>query len=91
MGEIETNEELNIEVSLIDDITDIDTVETNLSEENNSTDITEYKEVDEPCVALTIIGENRLTDTEVFVRRGIKYTIKAFFSAIVLTIMNLFI
>ena len=90
MGEIETNEELNIEVSLTDN-TDIDTIDNNLSEENNSTDMTKYKEVDEPCVALTIISENRLTDAEVFVRRGIKYTIKAFFSAIVLTIMNLFI
>lgn len=59
--------------------------------DNNSTDIVEYKEVEEPCVALTIIGENRLTDTEVFIRRGIKYSIKAFFSAIVLTILHLFI
>lgn len=96
MGEIETNEELNIEVSLTDDINDTNGADTNpddnnLNEENNSTSLTEYKEVDEPCVALTIIGENRLTDAEVFVRRGIKYTIKAFFSAIVLTIMNLFI
>ena len=93
MGELETNEELNIEVSFTDDTntTNINTVENNLSEENNSTNMSEYKEVDEPCVALTIIGENRLTDTEVFVRRGIKYTIKAFFSAIVLTIMNMFI
>lgn len=86
MEEIETNDELNIKVSLEDDANI-----TNDSKENNSTDMTEYKEVDEPCVALTIIGENRLTDAEVFVRRGIKYTIKAFFSAIVLTIMNLFI
>lgn len=96
MGEMETNEELNIEVSLTDDINDtngadINPDDNNLNEENNSTSLTEYKEVDEPCVALTIIGENRLTDAEVFVRRGIKYTIKAFFSAIVLTIMNLFI
>lgn len=59
--------------------------------DNTSTDIVEYKEVEEPCVALTIIGENRLTDTEVFIRRGIKYSIKAFFSAIVLTILHLFI
>ena len=59
--------------------------------DNSSTAIIEYKEVEEPCVALTIIGENRLTDTEVFIRRGIKYSIKAFFSAIVLTILHLFI
>ena len=51
----------------------------------------EYKEVDEPCVALTIIGENRLTDAEVFVRRGFRFSLKAFFSTIVLTIMNMFI
>ena len=84
MGELETNEKLNIDTSDA-------TIENTPNEENISTDMTEYKEVDEPCVALTIIGENRLSDTEVFVRRGIKYTIKAFFSAIVLTIMNLFI
>lgn len=56
-----------------------------------STDLIEYKEVDEPCVALTIIGENRLTDVEVFVRKGVKFSFKAFFSTIVLTIMNMFI
>ena len=87
MGELETNEELNIDTSVA-------TIEKDSSDtivKNNSTDMTEYKEVEEPCVALTIIGENKLTDAEVFVRRGIKYSIKAFFSAIVLTIMNLFI
>lgn len=60
------------------------------NDENTSADTTEYKEVEEPCVSLTIIGENRLTDTEVFIRRGIKYSIRAFFSAIVLTIMHMF-
>lgn len=94
MGELETNDQLN---NLLTDHTNnisVDTVEENSNNpdiENNSTSITEYKEVEEPCVALTIIGENRLTDAEVFIRRGIKYSIKAFFSAIVLTIMNLFI
>ena len=86
MGELETNKQLNN--------SNIETTENNcenLNVEKVSTDITEYKEVEEPCVALTIIGENRLTDAEVFVRRGIRYSIKAFFSAIVLTIMNLFI
>lgn len=96
MGEIETNEKLNMNISLNDysENTSTATIEKDsnyLNTENNSTDITEYKEVDDPCVALTIIGENRLTDTEVFVRRGIKYSIRAFFSAIVLTIMNMFI
>lgn len=84
MGELETNEELNIDTSVA-------TIENTSNNENVTTDITEYKEVEEPCVALTIIGENRLTDAEVFVRRGIKYSIRAFFSAIALTIMNLFI
>ena len=94
MGELETNDQLN---NLLTDHTNnisVDTVEENSNNpdiEHNSTSITEYKEVEEPCVALTIIGENRLTDAEVFIRRGIKYSIKAFFSAIVLTIMNLFI
>ena len=58
---------------------------------NEPTDIIEYKEIEEPCVALTIMGENQLSDTEVFVKRGIKYSIKTFFSTIVLTIMNMFI
>jgi len=88
MEELETNEKLNIETSsvdtLVDDVNSEDIVSDN-------TDIIEYKEVEEPCVALTIIGENKLTDAEVFIRRGIKYSIKAFFSAVVLTIMNLFI
>ena len=101
MGDLETNEELNIEVSLDDDsIVEIsennefslEDSEENLEiEQTMETDITEYTEVEEPCVALTIIGENRLTDAEVFVRRGIRYSIKAFFSAIALTILNLFI
>lgn len=56
-----------------------------------SNQLIEYKEVEEPCVALTIIGENRLTDTEVFVKRGFKFSFKAFFSTLVLTIMNMFI
>lgn len=101
MGELETNEELNN--SLIENQEDI--VDDSKNEEistptnecddsniaNDSTAITEYKEVDEPCVSLTIIGENRLTDAEVFIRRGFRYSIKAFFSAIVLTIINMFI
>lgn len=96
MGEIETNEKLNMNVSFDDSTnsTSVTTLEKDSNDsntENTSTTMTEYKEVDEPCVSLTIIGENRLTDTEVFVRRGIKYSIKAFFSAIVLTIMNMFI
>lgn len=101
MGELETNEELNN--SLIENQEDI--VDDSKNEEistptnecddsnivNDSSAITEYKEVDEPCVSLTIIGENRLTDAEVFIRRGFRYSIKAFFSAIVLTIINMFI
>lgn len=96
MGELETNEKLNIDASLTEhtNITSVTTIENDsndLYKDTTSTDITEYKEVDDPCVALTIIGESRLTDAEIFVRRGIKYSIRAFFSAIVLTIMNLFI
>ena len=97
MGELDINEELNIDTS-IETIenpnTEQPSAESPLEEtpqENISTEITEYIEVDEPCVALTIIGENRLTDAEVFVRRGLKYTIKSIFTAIALTIMNLFI
>jgi len=89
MGDLETNEELNN--SAIETLENIENESETSKVEEVSTDLTEYKEVEEPCVALTIIGENRLTDAEVFVRRGIRYSIKAFFSAIVLTIMNLFI
>ena len=95
MGELETNEKLNIEVESVD-TSDEETVEeistaSDSQDLSETTDINEYKEVEEPCVSLTIISENKLTDAEVFVKRGIKYSIKAFFSAIVLTIMNLFI
>ena len=85
------NLKTNVEFNINDVLKDVDT--ENIVSENSpdNTDMIEYKEVEEPCVALTIIGENKLTDAEVFVRRGIKYSIKAFFSAIVLTIMNLFI
>ena len=88
MEELETNEKLNI-----NDVSENTDVQENVELESSSTDsnIVEYKEVEEPCVALTIIGENKLTDAEVFIRRGIRYSIKAFFSAVVLTIMNLFI
>ena len=78
MEELDTNEELNIEES---------SVETLVAD----TEMVEYKEVEEPCVSLTIIGENKLTDAEVFIRRGFRYSIKAFFSTLVLTIMNMFI
>lgn len=91
MEDLNTNTKLNIESSLNETLNE-DVSENIISEaSSNNTDLIEYKEVDEPCVALTIIGENKLTDAEVFIRHGIRYSIKAFFSAIVLTIMNLFI
>lgn len=61
------------------------------SSTSTSLDLIEYREIEEPCVALTIIGENRLTDTVIFVKRSAKFSFKAFFSALVLTIMNMFI
>lgn len=94
MEELDTNEQLNelsTDCTINESVDCIEKISDNSDTENNSTSITEYKEVEEPCVALTIIGENRLTDAEIFIRRSIKYSIKAFFSAIVLTIMNLFI
>ncbi|MEI3402289.1 MAG: hypothetical protein V8R51_08350 [Clostridia bacterium] len=66
-------------------------LQSNNDVKNTVTDIIEYKEVEEPCVALTIIGENRLTNAEVFVKRGFKFSIKTFFSTFVLTILNMFI
>jgi len=87
MEELETNEKLNI-----NDVSEnLDTENTVSKNTPDNAEMIEYKEVEEPCVALTIIGENKLTDTEVFIRRGIRYSIKAFCSAIALTIMNLFI
>lgn len=52
---------------------------------------TKVKNVEEPCVALTIIGENRLSNVEIFVKRGFKFSFKAFFSTFVLTIISMFI
>ena len=77
---LETSEEI-----ITDNTSEIQT------EPTSSTQLIEYKEIDEPCVALTIIGENRLANVEVFVRRGFKFSFKEFFSTLVLTIMNMFI
>lgn len=93
MEDLKTNEDFNLDNFLNDSDNNLNSV-SNVDESSNNTESTsmiEYKEIEEPCVALTIIGENRLTDVEVFVKRGIRYSIKAFFSTIVLTIMNLFI
>lgn len=79
-NQINPSEELNSEEEIKE-----------IKETKEATAMVEYKEVDEPCVALTIIGENRLTGAEVFVRRGFRFSLKAFFSTIVLTIMNMFI
>ena len=86
MEELDTNEEVNIVESSVETLVD-DASES----PSENTEIVEYKEVEEPCVSLTIISENKLTDAEVFVRRGIRYSIKAFFSTLVLTIVNMFI
>ena len=86
MEELDTNENLNIEESSVETLVD------DVSESPSAdTEMVQFKEVEEPCVSLTIISENKLTDAEVFVRRGIKYSIKAFFSTLILTIMNMFI
>lgn len=95
MLEINTDEKLNMYNSLDNhsNSSSVATMEKDSKDsniKNDSTAMNDYKEVEEPCVSLTIIGENRLTDTEVFIRRGIKYSIRAFFSAIVLTIMHMF-
>lgn len=62
-----------------------------MDNQSTHTDLIIYKEIDEPCVALTIIGENSLTDVEVFVKRGFKFSFKALFSTLALTIINMFI
>ena len=59
--------------------------------QSDSAQLIEYKELKEPCVALTIIGENQLTDIEVFIKRGFKFSFKTFLSTLALTIINMFI
>ena len=81
--------ESNIENTDVLEVNDTENASEHQTEQTDSTSLIEYKEVDEPCVALTIIGENRLTDVEVFVRRGFRFSFKAFFSTLVLTIMNM--
>lgn len=56
-----------------------------------SNSLIEYKEIDTPCVALTIIGESRLTDIEIFAKQSFRFSFKAFFSTLILTIINMFI
>ena len=88
-GKIETEDiflPIEQDPILVDDVSESP---SEVPDEN--TEMIEYKEVEEPCVALTIIGENKLTDAEVFVRKGLRYSIKAFFSTLVLTIVNMFI
>ena len=100
--EEKTNNELNMESFPINenspDGLDIPSdanccsIETlNNNSEPTPTSMIEYREIEEPCVALTIIGENRLSNTSVFILRGTKFSLKAFFSTLVLTIMNMFI
>lgn len=62
-----------------------------MDNQTTHTDLITYKKVDEPCVALTLIGENRLTDLEVFVKRGFRFSFKALFSTLALTLLNMFI
>lgn len=95
---INTDEtQLDNDVTLTSTLVDNDTSSENIVEsvsetnETQNTEIIEYREIDEPCVALTIIGENRLTTSVSVIKHGFKFSIKAFFSSIVLTIMNLFI
>ena len=90
MEELDTNEELNIVESSVETLVD-DVSESPSEVPDENTEMIEYKEVEEPCVALTIIGENRLSNVEIFVKRGFKFSFKAFFSTFVLTIINMFI
>ena len=99
--EIRTDEELNIETCITIEKSP-DGVQTPpdvvcCTDENidsnviTQTSLIEYKEIEEPCVALTIIGENRLSNAGIFIRRGTKFSFKAFFSTLVLTVINMFI
>lgn len=88
--QIDTTQKTNIDKSNENDSPNVSSL-ADSNTECSSTSIVEYKAVDEPCVALTIIGENRLTNAEIFVKRGFKFSVKAFFSTLVLTIMNMFI
>ena len=100
--EVKANDELNIEsfsdnekspdgLELPSDVNCCSIETLNNDSESTSTSMIEYREIEEPCVALTIIGENRLSNAGVFIMRGTKFSFKAFFSTLVLTIMNMFI
>ncbi len=90
-------EEKNLDTNEIKTDIIITTDDSNcISEESISNNIEQtspivYREIEEPCVALTIIGENRLTTSVSIIKHGFKFSMKAFFSSIVLTVMNLFI
>lgn len=86
--DIEPNQETNMEDLELKE--EIDSISTD-AESNQKTDLIVYKEIEEPCVSLTIIGETRLSNAGVFMKRGVKFSFKAFFSTLVLTIMNMFI
>lgn len=90
VSSITTTENDENSVSNSNPETEIETKSEIETKPEAETSMIEYKEMEEPCVALSIISENRLTNTEVFIRRGIRYSIKAFFSAIVLTVIHLF-
>lgn len=81
----------NIENTDILEVTNTQNTSKYQIKQTDSTSLIEYKEIAEPCVALTIIGENRLTDVEVFFKRGFKFSFKALFSTLALTIINMFI
>ena len=59
MEELDTNEQLNnlsTNCTIDESVDCIEEISDNSDIENISTSITEYKEVEEPCVALTIMN-----------------------------------
>lgn len=80
-----------MEENIINTTENLEEIQTQEEKKTEEVAIIEYKEIDEPCVALTIIGENKLSVTASLVKRGFKFSIKTFFSTLLLTIAKMFI
>lgn len=80
-----------MEENIINTTENLEEIQTQEEKKTEEVAIIEYKEIDEPCVALTIIGENKLSVTASLVKRGFKFSLKTFFSTLLLTIAKMFI
>lgn len=80
-----------MEENIINTTENLEEIQTQAEKKTEEIALIEYKEINEPCVALTIIGENKLSVTASIVKRGVKFSVKTFFSTLLLTIAKMFI